>query len=283
MGKLTALSNKSIKTVRVHLGMSIWLRLGMRRHNIIDLLDKVAMPMLSEARVRQRLPQPMMSWLFKGRLSSRSRRSDMVGETQNTLTNGLTRSQRMPINSSVRWHALMSRLSMYWKFSSRSWPIRKSKWKKGMNTRVPWSDQAIEVLKSINRIEGWPWVFESWGKGKRLSNMAKSNYLKGELDFKPYTVHGVWSSFCGWAGEAANHSSEVVEQALAYSLADQKQDTCQRSEYLNKHRNLMADWAIFFGVSFTIFSLTKNISVARKLYYIKLIVNNIMYIKSNFL
>lgn len=61
MGKLTALSNKSIKTVRVHLGMSIWLRLGMRRHNIIDLLDKVAMPMLSEARVRQRLPQPMMS------------------------------------------------------------------------------------------------------------------------------------------------------------------------------------------------------------------------------
>jgi integrase len=128
-------------------------------------------------------------------------------------------------------------------FDKAIWTIPKERMKKGREHRVPLSDQAIEVLKSINRNEGSPWVFDSRGKGKPLSNMAMSNYLKGTLGFKEYTVHGFRSSFRDWAGETTGHSREVIEQSLAHSLADQTEAAYQRGDYLEKRRALMADWA----------------------------------------
>jgi integrase len=128
-------------------------------------------------------------------------------------------------------------------FDKAIWTIPKERMKKGREHRVPLSDQAIEVLKSINRIEGSPWVFDSRGKGKPLSNMAMSNYLKGTLGFKEYTVHGFRSSFRDWAGETSRHSREVIEQSLAHSLADQTEAAYQRGDYLEKRRSLMADWS----------------------------------------
>jgi integrase len=133
-------------------------------------------------------------------------------------------------------------------FDKAIWTIPKERMKKGREHRVPLSDQAIEVLKSINRIEGSPWVFDSRGKGKPLSNMAMSNYLKGTLGFKHYTVHGFRSSFRDWAGETTGHSREVIEQSLAHSLADQTEAAYQRGDYLEKRRALMADWAEYLAL-----------------------------------
>jgi integrase len=134
-------------------------------------------------------------------------------------------------------------------FDKGIWTIPKERMKKGREHRVPLSDQAMEVLKSINRIEGSPWVFNSRGKGKPLSNMAMSNYLKGTLGFKQYTVHGFRSSFRDWAGETTGHSREVIEQSLAHSLADQTEAAYQRGDYLEKRRALMADWAEYLNNS----------------------------------
>ncbi|PUE35781.1 site-specific integrase [Limnohabitans sp. Jir72] len=130
-------------------------------------------------------------------------------------------------------------------FDKAIWTIPKERMKKGREHRVPLSDQAIEVLKSINRVDDSPWVFDSRGKGKPLSNMAMSNYLKGTLGFKEYTVHGFRSSFRDWAGETSRHSREVIEQSLAHSLADQTEAAYQRGDYLEKRRALMAGWANF--------------------------------------
>lgn len=127
-------------------------------------------------------------------------------------------------------------------FDKAIWTIPKDRMKKGREHRVPLSDQSIEILKSINHIEGSPWVFDSRGKNKPLSNMAMSNYLKGTLGFKQYTVHGFRSSFRDWAGETTGHSREVIEQSLAHSLADQTEAAYQRGDYLEKRRALMSDW-----------------------------------------
>ncbi len=133
-------------------------------------------------------------------------------------------------------------------FEKAIWTIPKERMKKGREHRLPLSDQAIEVLKSINRIEGSPWVFDSRGKGKPLSNMAMSNFLKGTLGYKEYTVHGFRSSFRDWAGETTGHSREVIEQSLAHSLADQTEAAYQRGDYLEKRRTLMNDWTDYcFG------------------------------------
>ena len=73
--------------------------------------------------------------------------------------------------------------------------------------------------------------------------MAMSNYLKGTLGFKQYTVHGFRSSFRYWAGETTGHSPEVIEQSLAHSLADQTEAAYQRGDYLENRRMLISDWA----------------------------------------
>lgn len=49
------------------------------------------------------------------------------------------------------------------------WTIPKERMKKGREHRVPLSDQAIKVLKSINRVEGSPWVFDSRGLNARVT------------------------------------------------------------------------------------------------------------------
>lgn len=130
-------------------------------------------------------------------------------------------------------------------FKRQLWTIPKERMKRGIEQRVPLAPQVIEVLKSINRLKDSPWVFDSRGKGKPLSNMAMLNYLKKTLGHRELTVHGFRSSFRDWAGEATSHSREVIEQSLAHSLADQTEAAYQRGDYLEKRRALMVDWAAY--------------------------------------
>ena len=139
--------------------------------------------------------------------------------------------------------------------SNKLWIIPKDRMKRGIEHRVPLSDQAIEVLKSISKDDESPWVFNGQsrkkGEKKPLSNMAMLNYLKKTLGHSSLTVHGFRSSFRDWAGEKSNHSREVIEHALAHSLADQTEAAYQRGDYLEKRRTLMSDWSSYcFGVGY---------------------------------
>ena len=132
---------------------------------------------------------------------------------------------------------------------NRLWVIPKERMKRSIEHRVPLSDQAIAVLRSITRAEGSPWVFTGQSRKtseiQPLSNMAMLNYLQKTLGHKSLTVHGFRSSFRDWAGETSSHSREVIEHALAHSLADQTEAAYQRGDYLEKRRALMADWGQF--------------------------------------
>jgi integrase len=130
---------------------------------------------------------------------------------------------------------------------NRLWIIPKERMKRSIEHRVPLSDQVTEVLRSITRVEGSPWLFTGQSRKKSekqpLSNMAMLNYLQKTLGHKNLTVHGFRSSFRDWAGETSSHSREVIEHALAHSLADQTEAAYQRGDYLEKRRALMANWA----------------------------------------
>jgi len=81
-----------------------------------------------------------------------------------------------------------------------------------------------------------------------LSNAAMLGYLQGTLDHKDLTVHGFRSSFRDWAAETTEHRREVIEQALAHSLADQAEAAYQRGDYMQKRKLLMNNWADYcFG------------------------------------
>lgn len=133
---------------------------------------------------------------------------------------------------------------------NETWVIPKDRMKKDKEHRVPLSPQAVAVLKSITRIEGSPWVFNGRSRRKdqvkvpqSLSNAAMLGFLQGTLGFENLTVHGFRSSFRDWAGETSDHKREVIEQALAHSLADQAEAAYQRGDYLQKRKILMNDWA----------------------------------------
>jgi integrase len=130
-------------------------------------------------------------------------------------------------------------------FDQRLWTIPKGRMKRGIEQRVPLAPQVIELLTSIDRRKDSPWVFDSRGSGRPLSNMAMLNHLKGTLGHAALTVHGFRSSFRDWAGETTPHTREVIEHALAHALADSTEAAYQRGDLLEKRRVLMADWAEF--------------------------------------
>lgn len=135
------------------------------------------------------------------------------------------------------------------------WIIPKGRMKREKEHRVPLSNQAVALLKTIHKKGDSPWVFNGRKRGKQdgthqpLSNMAMLNYLKDTLGHNSLTVHGFRSSFRDWAGETTNHTREVIEQALAHQLADQAEAAYQRGDYMEKRKLLMNDWANYcYGV-----------------------------------
>lgn len=135
-------------------------------------------------------------------------------------------------------------------FEKELWVIPKDRMKKEKEHRVPLSPQAIDLLKSITRIDGSPYVFNGRSRRKDqvrvpqpLSNAAMMAFLQGTLGHADLTVHGFRSSFRDWAGETTDHKREVIEQALSHSLADQAEAAYQRGDYMDKRKLLMSDWA----------------------------------------
>lgn len=135
-------------------------------------------------------------------------------------------------------------------FEKELWVIPKDRMKKEKEHRVPLSAQAIDLLKSITRIDGSQYVFNGRSRRKDqvkvpqpLSNAAMMAFLQGTLGHTDLTVHGFRSSFRDWAGETTDHKREVIEQALSHSLVDQAEAAYQRGDYMDKRKLLMSDWA----------------------------------------
>ncbi|EOZ4917482.1 integrase, partial [Pseudomonas aeruginosa] len=59
------------------------------------------------------------------------------------------------------------------------------------------------------------------------------------------TRHGFRSTFRDWANENTHYPREVCEFALAHDERDQTEAAYSRSDFLEKRRALMADWAEF--------------------------------------
>jgi integrase len=123
----------------------------------------------------------------------------------------------------------------------RVWTIPATK--NGSEHKVPLSDQAAAVLKSVKALGINPeLVFPSPGKGQPLSNNAMLGLL-ARMGHSDITVHGFRSSFRDWAAESTNFPRELAEKALAHTIGDETERAYQRGDLLNKRRKLMEAWA----------------------------------------
>ncbi len=123
------------------------------------------------------------------------------------------------------------------------WIIPAERMKMGKEHRVPLSRAAIDLLKSVPRLDT-PYIFPS-SKNGMLSDMTLSAILRRmNIEAVP---HGFRSTFRDWAAEQTAYSREVAEQALAHGLKDKVEAAYQRGDLFEKRKRLMDDWATYCG------------------------------------
>jgi integrase len=136
-------------------------------------------------------------------------------------------------------------LNMTWQELSldlKIWTVPASRMKANREHRVPLSNRAFEILKTMERCVENEFVFPGRKAGRPLSNMALLQILR-RMDRGDLTVHGFRSTFRDWAAECTNHSREVAEMALAHIRQDKTEAAYARGDLFEKRRKLMEEWA----------------------------------------
>ncbi|HET6606407.1 MAG TPA: hypothetical protein VFG62_07055 [Rhodopila sp.] len=84
-------------------------------------------------------------------------------------------------------------------------------------------------------------VFPGMRTKRPLSNMAMLVLLR-RMKRGDLTAHGFRSTFRDWAAETGK-PNDIAEAALAHTLGDKTQAAYQRSDLLERRRDLMTAWA----------------------------------------
>lgn len=107
------------------------------------------------------------------------------------------------------------------------------------------SEQAVELLRALPRIEDSPYLFPSPMKpAQPLSNMAMLATL-GRLGVRDRTTaHGLARvTFSTWANEATSFKPDVIEACLAHREADRVRAAYNRAKFEDDRKALLAAWA----------------------------------------
>lgn len=126
----------------------------------------------------------------------------------------------------------------------KNWVIPAERMKTGKAFTVPLSAEVVNLVKKLHAIEGSPFLFPGRGKsGVMHANAIRT--LLHSLGHGDVTRHGFRSSFRDWANECTHYPREVCELALAHDERDQTEGAYSRSDFLEKRRSLMSDWASY--------------------------------------
>ena len=125
---------------------------------------------------------------------------------------------------------------------NKIWTIPGERMKAGKEHKVPLTDDAIRLLKSLPHFEGSNYVFPA-ARGGPLSDMSISAVCRRmKVDAVP---HGFRSTFRDWCSENTNFPREVAEMALAHAIESQVEQAYRRGSLLVKRRRMMEAWTAF--------------------------------------
>ena len=122
------------------------------------------------------------------------------------------------------------------------WSLPAERMKMRQAFDIPLAPEVVELLQTLPRTSRY--LFP----GRGMSRVMHANgirHLLHALEFENITRHGFRSSFRDWANERTHYPREVCELALAHDERDQSEGAYSRSDFLEKRRTLMADWARF--------------------------------------
>lgn len=128
---------------------------------------------------------------------------------------------------------------------SALWSIPADRMKMNRPHVVPLSPEAIEVFQRAAkfRAPGSDLVFPGQKLKKPMSDMTLLKILR-DMD-AGVTVHGFRSAFRDWVAEQTNYPGEVAEAALAHAIPNKVEAAYRRTDFLEKRRDLMRDWASY--------------------------------------
>ncbi len=129
-----------------------------------------------------------------------------------------------------------------WRIPAERMKQRKEHW-------VPLSRQAVALLRQVQQVSGYgPLVFPSFNQAERLTRPMSDMAMLQALRRMGYTkeqatVHGFRASFTTLAQEVLGEDFSHIDRQLAHAVPDANGTAYNRTEFLNKRRELMQHWA----------------------------------------
>ncbi len=128
----------------------------------------------------------------------------------------------------------------------RVWIVPESRMKNRLEHKVPLSENAVDVLRRAQEFrDGSGLIFPS-ARGKAMSDSTISKLLREHQIGT--TPHGLRSSFRDWAAECTDVPREIAEFALAHVMGSEAELAYRRTDYFERRRKLMDDWAEYLAV-----------------------------------
>jgi integrase len=116
--------------------------------------------------------------------------------------------------------------------------------KAGQEHRIPCTHRALDILKSLPKLDHNSRVFRGNAKGKPLSLMAMTMQLR-RMKRDTITVHGFRSTFRVWVSVQTSFPHETCAHALAHRISDKSEADYRRGDQCEKRRKLFLAWEAF--------------------------------------
>ncbi len=123
------------------------------------------------------------------------------------------------------------------------WTIPAARMKARETHVVPLTPPVVALLRQRwnERFSDEGYVFTNNGD-KPISDMTMTKALR-DCDIEDATVHGFRSAFTDWTAERTDFPKEVADKALAHKLTNQVEAAYRRTDFFDKRRGLMTQWA----------------------------------------
>jgi len=123
----------------------------------------------------------------------------------------------------------------------RVWIIPATRMKNRHEHRVPLSAPSLEMLATSYTL-GSNYCFPSAQNKKLSENAFRPPLQKLEVGV---TAHGFRSTFRDWAAENTSQPKAIIEACLAHGNPDKVEAAYLRTDFFEKRRQIMADWASY--------------------------------------
>lgn len=142
---------------------------------------------------------------------------------------------------------------------TKVWTIPAAKMKKGRDHAIPLSLEVIDILERLQSMSGDSmYVFPSLRSKSHHLNTQTANTALKRMGYKDcLTSHGL-RSIASTALYDHGFESDLVELALSHSIGTQTREAYDRSQQLERRREMMQWWSSYIVRSFHNHCLSRN-------------------------